>query len=536
MKPDRIIPMPNEVRYKGKGFDLAGLKNITGDERFASAMKIAKEQLEKDLGVKLGEASEDAIAFEYDSDIPAEGYEIEITDKGIEIETSDNSGALYAVQTLRMAAMAGTKARDTYLPGAEIEDSPRFGWRGVNIDEARHFFGEREIKKIIDLMCLHKLNVLHWHLSDDQGWRIEIKKYPLLTEIGSKRDKSQINGWRNTEENNVPVSGFYTQEQIKDIVAYALERGVNIVPEIDMPAHLAAAMAAYPWLGCRELDRPVAWYFGSSIPYSLGIRDFNRSACVGSPRTMQFIKDVIDEVVELFPFGYFHIGGDEVPMEEWKKCPKCKEMMRKQGFTDYKQLHTWFINEVGKYAASKGRRLIGWNEILHGGNLDNEVLVQYWTPQPDGRVAKHLDKGGKVIISKHKHFYFDMPFSQYPLKNTYKFSPYFGGINRQNVSGVVGVEGELWAEWIDTPQKLEFQMNPRLAALSEVGWNKTEKKNYKEFVARLHEYFPMLDALGVYYAKEPTFTASKNPFKRAKTVNAWYSKDMNVEYDADKKL
>ncbi len=532
MDIDKIIPLPQQCELKQGKFDLARVENLFVDGALKDAESIIRAQIEGDLGRKLGSGRDNAIVVEFDEDKPAEGYELEIKEDGVKIEASDRRGAIYAVQTLRMAVISELEAEEkAAISCAEIEDSPRFKWRGLEIDEARHFFGEKEIKKILDLMCLHKLNVLHWHLTDDQGWRVEIRKYPRLTEIGGKRDKSQINGWQNKEVNDVPVEGWYTQEQIKDIVAYAAERGIDIVPEIDMPAHLAAAMAAYPWLGCRELDRPVAWYFGSSIPLSMGIKDWNRSACVGSERTMQFIRDVIDEIVEMFPFGYFHIGGDEVPMEEWKKCPKCNAAMKEHGFTDYKQLHTHFINEVGKYVATKGRKLIGWNEILHGGNLANDVLVQYWTPQPDPRVAKHLNSGGKVIVSKHKHFYFDMPYAQYPLRNTYKFTPFFGGINESNVGGVLGVEGECWAEWIDSPAKLEFQMNPRLAALSEVAWNKRDKKCYKSFEARLDDYFNVLDALDVNYARPHIFRAPKNPFKRGHIVRLWYSKDTNVEFD-----
>ena len=532
MRFEDIFPRPQKCERKQGQLDFSTVTALRVDAAFGTAADYIRELLQKDLGRELAKDGKVAIEIKYDDDVPKEGYELEVKTDGIEIEASDQRGAIYAVQTLRMAALVDLKkGTGALLDCVEIEDSPRFAWRGINIDDARHFFGKDEIKKVLDFMCLHKLNILHWHLSDDQGWRVEIKKYPRLTEIGGKRDKSQINGWQNTQVNDVPVVGWYTQEDIAEIVAYAAQRGIDIVPEIDMPAHLAAAMAAYPLLGCRELDRPVAWYFGSSIPLSMGVKDWNRSACVGDPRTMQFIRDVIDEIVEMFPFGYFHIGGDEVPMDEWKKCPKCNAAMKANGFTDYKQLHTHFINEVGKYVASKGRKLIGWNEILHGGNLDNDVLVQYWTPQPDPRVAKHLNNGGKVIISKHKHFYFDMPYAQYPLKNTYKFTPFFGGINKNNVGGVLGVEGELWSEWIDSPAKLEFQMNPRLAALAEVAWTKTDKRDYKEFEARVENYLPLLDLLGVGYARKEIYRAPKNPFKRARTVKAWYGKDMNVEFD-----
>ena len=515
----KLIPRPVEYAVKEGRVGWNSLTQVTGD--FPETSALAKELLAKKAAGR-----ESRLHFTSDSRFAPEGYAIKSDKNVIQVLASSEAGAFYALMSLEQMGEGGE------MDCCFVRDEPKYGYRSFQLDCSRHFWTVEKIKSILRLQASVKMNTFHWHLSDDQGWRAEIKKYPLLTEKGSIRKNTQIalvgyNAGKEPHDDEEYGRGmFYTQEDMKEVVAYAKKLHIQVIPEIDMPGHMVAAIACYPELSCTGEPTEVSTRWGV----------MDNICCCGKENIYNFAKDVIDELCEIFPAPYFHIGGDEVPMEEWKKCPKCKEMMRKQGFTDYKQLHTWFINEVGKYAASKGRRLIGWNEILHGGNLDNEVLVQYWTPQPDGRVAKHLDKGGKVIISKHKHFYFDMPFSQYPLKNTYKFSPYFGGINRQNVSGVVGVEGELWAEWIDTPQKLEFQMNPRLAALSEVGWNKTEKKNYKEFVARLHEYFPMLDALGVYYAKEPTFTASKNPFKRAKTVNAWYSKDVNVEYDADRKL
>ena len=526
-----IIPRPQSVIEAKKGgfFDLSCIDALEIDEKFSLTASVIVEILEKGLDKKLPSEGSKPLKIGFASELAPQSYRIECDENGLSIVAGDAAGALYAVQTLRVGAMFGTPQKNLLVPCGKVNDYPRYRWRGILLDEARHFFGEEEIKKLLDVMCMHKLNVLHWHLTDDQGWRVEIKKYPLLTEIGATRPRSQIHGWQSTDVDDVPVSGYYTQEKIKEIVAYAAERGISIIPEIDMPAHLAAAMAAYPWLGCRELKRDPHYYFGSKIPLSQGIKDWNRSACIGKPSTMEFIKGVIDEICDMFPAPYFHIGGDEAPKDEWKECPACQALIASLGLKNEKQLQGWFINEVAGYVKSKGRRLIGWNEVLEGDILDKDVVVQYWTPQRDCKVIKHVRRGGKVIISKHRYFYFDMPYAQYPLKNTYMFNPYFEGFMSVDDNNVKGMEGALWTEWVSTPSKLEFQLFPRMEALAEVSWY-GGPKNWKKFLQRVRDYVPLLDSYGLNYASEEIYR-DPNPFRRLKKIKTWYGGNENVEYE-----
>lgn len=526
-----LIPHPQRAQAQNGSCDLRAIAALNVAPQFARTADNLRAIVETGLGKPLPEGAGNAIDVVFDPKQPAEGYALTIAPNGVKIAASDAAGALYGVQSLRVMARWDTAAPLRSLECAQIDDYPRFGWRGLLLDEGRHFFGAETVKRLLRIMALNKLNVLHWHLTDDQGWRVEIKHYPLLTEIGSQRSQSQIHGWKKkpSDSDHTPHGGFYTQEQLKEIVAYADALGIMIVPEIDMPAHFAAAFAAYSDLACRDKKVEVPWYFGGQYPVSQGIRDWNRSACIGNPKTMEFIHTVIDEISEIFPAPYFHIGGDEAPKEEWKTCPKCQALMQREGLANVDQLQAYFTNQVQKYVAQKGKRLIGWNEVLKGNMLDDSVIVQYWTPQPDPRVKKHLQNGGEIIISKHQYFYFDMPFGQYPLDNTYRFQPYFGGITPEYDKQIKGVEAAAWTEWIADADKLDFQLFPRLIALSEVAWYQG-KKDKKEFYARLDAYKPILEHLGITYAKDE-ICKIKNPIKRLANQAKWYNGDENVEYD-----
>lgn len=346
---------------------------------------------------------------------------MEVTPDLISIKASSETGAYYALQTLRQIGRFELGSKE--IPCCIINDKPRFSWRGVQLDESRHFFGKEYVKKMLDMMFMLKLNVFHWHLTDDQGWRIEIKKYPLLTEIGSKRAYTQIHGWGSTDIINEEYSGFYTQDDIKEIVDYAAKRGIMVVPEIDFPAHCAAAIAAYPWLACREINRDVPGYFGGAIPQrKLRQFDWNRPICPGKDKTVDFVKNVIDEVCSLFPAPYFHIGGDEAPKSEWKKCPCCQKRIKDNNLKDEEDLQGWLNNEILAFVKSKGKRLIGWNEVLKAKSLDKSVICQYWTPKKDSRARDWANNGNSVILSNHQSFYFDMTYAQYSLKNTYNYN------------------------------------------------------------------------------------------------------------------
>ncbi len=506
------------------------------DPDFIEAVKFFNLYIHDLKGYTLPEGAQNTaeIGFLKDSRLPDEGYEIEITKSNIIVKASTAAGCLYAIQTLRQLAKLDLlrKDEDILLHCGIIKDRPRFKWRGLMLDESRHFFGKDEVKRILDHMLMNKLNVFHWHLTDDQGWRIEIKKYPLLTEIGSVRRGTHIHGWQRADLDRDVIweeyGGFYTQEDIREIVQYAGERNISIVPEIDMPAHFAAAMAAYKYLGCRELEREVPFYFGGKIPLKMGIKDWNRSSCAGKESTYRFIYDVIDEIVTLFPFPYFHIGGDEAPKDEWKKCPHCRKVIKENGLKNEEELQSHFNNRIAAYLREKGCRLIGWNEILNTPILDRSIIGQYWTPQRDKCAERYVNEGGTLIMSRHHAFYFDMPYAMVPLQNTYNFEPVHQGIKPASEKRIMGLEAPIWTEWIDGREKLDLNLFPRMQALAEVCWTPKENKDFEDFLQRLKEYKLVLKKHGVNYARDH-ISMPNCRIRRARDVNLWHRKDQHFE-------
>ena len=527
----QLIPKPQKYSQTSSLCKITSFSTYHIDKELCACsdliLSILQKGLKKELKNKKGE-----IDILFDKFIKKEGYMLSAKENNITITASDFVGVLYAVESLRILAEFDVELKD--FPCCEIDDYPKFEWRGLIIDESRHFFGKEFIKNLLDVMALHKLNVMHWHLTDDVGWRIEIKKYPKLVEVGSKREQSQINGWKSGMGDGIPYEGSYTQEEIKEIINYASSRGIMIVPEIDMPGHFLAAIAAYPELACRNLDRPVPWFLGDKYPSTHGMPDWNRPLCVSNENTMNVVHDILDEVFALFPAPYFHIGGDEVDMREWKTCPKCQARMQEKGYKDVKQLQCEFINGIQKYAKERGKRLVGWNECLKGDALDSSVLVQYWTPQTDNKVNEHIIKGGEVIISKHQFFYFNMTYAQYPLKNTYDFSLVKCNVPRGLEDNVKGVEGALWAEWIPNKEKFELQAFPRIEALSEVSWNQSEK-NYEEFLGRLDSFNKILKALNINYA-ESAIHSPKRLFKKLYIMKKWFKGNTDLELNENKEL
>ena len=480
--------------------------------------------------VEMCEKQDADLAILLDESLPEEGYKLTVDANGICIYASKKIGAYYALQSVRKLCHYDCNG-DT-VPCCEIEDEPRFGFRGVALDVSRHFFDVEYVKHFLDLMFMEKLNVFHWHLTDDNGWRIEIKKYPLLTEIGSKRAYTQIGGWKSLQTEDKEYGGFYTQEQIKEVVAYAKERGITVIPEIDFPAHCAAAIAPYSHLACRDIKSDVFGFFGGLIPtVKYKNVDWNRTLCLGKDETFEFVYGVLDEVCELFDSPYIHLGGDEAPKSEWKKCPNCQRVMKENSLQNEDELQGWFENKLSDYLAQKGRKLIGWNEILSASNVNTDnknIVVQYWTPQRDKNAEEYVNGGGTMIMSKHQSFYFDMPYAQYNLKKTYDFDASKFGTKKENLKNILGVEGELWTEWIRDAQRLEMMAFPRIQALSEVAWSPEEKRNFADFKMRLDDYKPTLDALGVNYACDMV-SMVKNPFKRAKIQKKFFKGDPGLE-------
>jgi hexosaminidase len=514
-----LIPVPREYT-EDEGYLYLG-------EEFGIESEIDLPLLE------IKPCSSPVLSIKRDGALDEDEYKLVITKENITIRASAQLGAYYALQSLRQLSRYELGVRR--IPCCTVSDKPEYKWRGLQLDESRHFFGKEEVKRLLDMMFMLKLNVFHWHLTDDQGWRIEIKKYPLLTEIGSVRDYTQIGGWNSTSIVNERYSGFYTQEDIKEIVGYAAQRGIMIVPEIDFPAHCASAIAAYPWLACRELDRNVPGYFGGAIPEKrLKQKDWNRTICLGKDKVTEFVLDVLDEVCGLFPAPYFHIGGDEAPKDEWQNCPLCQERIRSLGLDGEDGLHGYFNNTVLEHLKKHGKRMIGWNDILRSQNLDKSAVVQYWTPKRDRRAEQFVNSGGNLIMSNHKSFYFDMTYAQYPLDNTYGYSIADYGVKPENRDNILGLEGELWSEWIDGREKLDFNLHPRAEALAEVAWSPQGQRNFEDFLQRLDRFKDFLDYLKVGYAADKS-SMPKNPALRINIRNKFLSGDTHMELKLNRK-
>ena len=429
--------------------------------------------------------------------IPAEGYRIDISARRAQLTAGDEAGFFYGLQTLlQMADRRGN------LPCASIEDYPRYRYRGLHLDVCRHFVSVRFIKHYLDWMASCKLNTFHWHLTDDQGWRIEIKRYPRLTEIGGYRTETQIGGFH---ENPITYEqgrygGYYTQEQIREIVAYAAERHITVIPEIEMPGHAVAALAAYPELACghgpKSFETSGRW----------GVLD--DVFCPGKEPTFKFLEGVLDEVLELFPSEFIHIGGDECPRVRWKECPDCQARMAAEGLKDEGGLQTYLTRRIGRYLKAKGRRLIGWDEILEGG-LAPDAVVMSWRGTKGGIAAAR--QRHEVIMTPSTYLYFDkkatdapdepvsLSSSLLPLEKVYGYDP-AEGIAPEDRRYLLGVQANLWTEFIWTEERVSFQLLPRIYALAEIAWSPVERKSWKEFSeVRLPAFLARIDASGEPY-------------------------------------
>ncbi len=384
-----------------------------------------------------------------DRSMQPEAYELAVEKDGIHVRSGSEKGAIYALTTVTLL-LSGNQ-----LPMCKISDQPRYSHRGVGLDCARHFFCAKEVKKIIDKMSLGKLNVLHWHLSDDQGWRIESKKFPLLHETSKE---------------------YYTQNEIEEICKYARDRGVEIIPEIDFPGHTRAILAAYPEYSCSKEKVTLA---GSGGIYPIIL-------CAGSDTTMDFLKELLAEIAPLFPGKYFHIGGDEAPKSEWKKCAHCKAKMYKLGFGDYEELQGDFSNRVSEILKELGKEVICWNETLRAESAPEDAIVQYWTLQYREQMEKAVDKGRKWIYSDMFELYLDYPHSMTSLKKIYTIAPHLGKRLVAEEDNLLGIEACIWAEHIKTEENLEKRLFPRVLALADVSWNGS--RDYEKFVQRLEAF------------------------------------------------
>ena len=525
-----LIPRPKFQEEKFGEFVINADTTLYADDSLTGARDVLNSFVENTCGYKLPivVSKQAKIAFIHDRHIAKEGYTIDVSVENIVIKASSEIGAFYAVQSLRQLTGGDVIETPEFLTlhALYIEDEPRFKIRSIMIDEARYFHGADAIKNVLDMMAYHKMNTLHWHLTDNGGWRIEIKKYPKLTEVGAIRKGTQTMAWGNKIVDWTLHEGYYTQQEIREIVQYAERLHISIIPEIDMPAHFGAAIAAYPWLSCseKEIEVPVT-HWGTPEENGIG----QMIACAGKESTFKFIYDVLDEVCQLFPAPYFHIGGDEAPKSEWKKCPHCQKLIKDLGLKDEENLQGYFNNKIAVYLKRKGKRMIGWNEILTSKKLDNTIIAQYWTHKRDMKVENYLLGGHDVIVSKHQAFYFDMPYAQNGLKSTYEFEPEKIGLTGDN-SGILGVEGVFWSEWIPTKERLEFQMYPRLEAFAEVAWSPVENKNYKEFYVRLEKFLPTLRRMNI-VSCPLHMTNVKNKAKAYRMEKIFVNKNAHAEYN-----
>ena len=506
----QVIPLPQEVSLtQEKPFLLSKSVSITYPEGNALLKRNAEflsGYIRQSTGyaprvkaLKEGETVKNAIGLGLDADIAdKEGYTLTTTSEGIRINGRTENGVFYGCQTLRKSIPAAAQGADISIPAGNIKDEPRFAYRGMHLDVCRHFFPLEFVKEYIDLLALHNMNTFHCHLTDDQGWRIEIKKYPKLTEIGSMRNRTVIGKARSGEYDNTPYGGFYTQDQIRDIVKYAADRFITVIPEIEMPGHASAALASYPYLGCKGE--------GYVVPSTWGVKA--DVYCAGNDSTFRFIEGVLSEVVELFPSEYIHIGGDECPKINWQQCPACQQRIKTEKLKNENELQSYFMQRAEKFLAGKGRKIVGWDEILEGG-ISETATVMSWRGSAGGIEA--AKKGNHVIMAPNSHCYLDYyqtdktetePKSiggHLPIEKVYSLDPY-EGLNADEQQYILGVQGNLWTEFISEFDHAEYMLLPRLAALAEVGWS-YDNKDFDSFKKRETSLARLYDAYGYKYAK-----------------------------------
>lgn len=509
-----IIPRPQQVNVSNDAPFTLSAKTVislgTNNQDMKRNANMLASYIEQATGIRptVGKGkSGAAIILTIDKTIAnAEGYKLDADAKQIRIAGASAAGVFYGIQTLRKSLpLVNGKASKVSIPAVHITDAPRFAYRGTHLDVSRHFVTADSVRQFIDMLALHNINRFHWHLTDDQGWRIEIKKYPLLTQIGSKRAQTVI-GHNSGKYDGKPYSGFYTQKQIRDIVKYAADRYITIVPEIDLPGHMQAALAAYPDMGCTGGPYEVWQKWGVS----------DNVLCAGNDKTLTFIDNVLKEITQLFPSKYIHVGGDECPKTQWQKCPKCQARIKalnleaKDGHSAEERLQSYIITHASNYLKSLGRNTIGWDEILEGG-LAEGATVMSWRGESGGIAAakQHHD----VVMTPNSYLYFDyyqsldkanepLAIGGYlPLETVYSYEPMPKELTADEARHIIGVQANIWTEYMPTFKQMQYMALPRLAALSEVQWSQPALKDYTSFTNRLTEFTHLYDRLGYNYAK-----------------------------------
>lgn len=521
VKDITVVPYPNEVHVKTGSFAAKGAEvhYDAGFEDFAKdAISAFAAQLScatgKESTVSEGAAGK-GFVFRLDPGMAKEAYRLTVGNRAVTVDASSLNGVIYAIQTIKQMLPAEIFGKvtasdaDWTMQCCTINDAPRFGYRGAHLDEGRHFFGTEEVKRYLDVLEMHKINTFHWHLTEDQGWRVEIKKYPKLTEIGSIRKETLV-GHLSTSRtyDGIPYGEglWYTQDQIKEIVDYAARKGITVIPEIDLPGHMLGALAAYPELGCTGGPYDVWCKWGVSEDV----------LCVGKESTMTFLEDVVAELCELFPGEYFHIGGDECPKVRWETCPHCQAKIRELGLKDdgthtaEQFLQSYVTARIEKFLAGKGKKIIGWDEILEG-ELSPNATVMSWRGVSGGLEAARL--GHDAIMTPYTYCYLDyyqsdkMEEEPYlciggylPIERCYSFEPTTEEMTDEEKSHIIGVQANLWTEYISTSDHLYRQLLPRLTAISEVQWCQKETRNWKRFSDSADEFCAIFEAMGYNFA------------------------------------
>ena len=503
-----VVPLPKSVvMVKGQPFNLTSATTIvyegTNPEMKRNA-RFLSEYIQQSTGIKttlLDKRDKKAAAIVLVINPKVQGdeaYRLTVNNKQVTIAASTPAGVFYGIQTLRKSLPVQTNGADITLPAVDVADAPRLGYRGMMLDCGRHFFPVSFVKKFIDILAMHNMNVFHWHLTEDQGWRLEIKSHPELTAKSSMRSGTVI-GHNATVDDSIPHGGFYTQQEARDIVEYARQRHITVIPEIDMPGHTLAALAAYPELGC------------TGGPYEVGHRwgVYKDVLCLGKESTYKFVQDVIDEVVDIFPAKYFHIGGDESPTVMWEKCPNCLQKAKDEN-TDIKHLQQYFTNRIEKYLNSKGKSIIGWDEILEGKINQSATIMSWRGVEPGLKAAK---QGHDVIMTPSSHVYFDHYQAKEtkhepdaiggcsPVEKVYSYEPLPETLDAEAKNRIKGVQANLWTEYIPFTTQAEYMVLPRMAALAEVQWTPAGQKNFDNFSKRALRLSDLYDRYGYVYAR-----------------------------------
>ncbi|HEA30886.1 MAG TPA: beta-N-acetylglucosaminidase [Leeuwenhoekiella sp.] len=527
-----IIPQPVSILPGSGFFEIDHNTIVVGAVELEAETAFITQLLDQASGYsiahKMGTATEtrNKIILSLDDTLTnPEGYMIDITSNGIEVIAKKPAGIMYAIQTLRQLLPPEGEnkiIKGLKIPAVEIEDYPRYAYRGMHLDVSRHFFPVDFVKKYIDLLALHKMNIFHWHLTDDQGWRIEIKKYPKLTEVGGFRNGT-VKGHRPYDgSDNQRYGGFYTQDEVRDVVTYAEKKHITIIPEIEMPGHASAAIAAYPYLSCFPEEPTIipediistggkqlqAEGTPKIVQETWGV--FDDVFCAGDDTTFEFLEDVLDEVIPLFPSEYIHIGGDECPKENWKRCPDCQKRMKEMGLTDEHELQSYFIQRIEKYLNTKGKKIIGWDEILEGGLAPNATVMS-WRGEDGGIDA--AKQSHQVIMTPTTYCYLD--YYQFkadagkstavgnylPVQKVYEYNPFPEELTAEQAEYIQGAQANVWTEYMPTEEYVEYKVLPRMTALAEVVWVADSVKNWSSFKSRLERLSERYRVLGYNYAK-----------------------------------